>query len=259
MQKPEKPDYSDQLCHICKTNPATTEHDWEFDADYDHDLNRNEDYFYEDDPKVKKVYFPGPCPSCEAVREKRRLDRLERIRVKKIPETIARYGVKKQHRNANLLDFPAEVLDSVESGKSLFIHGKCGTGKTYLAAAIIREELVLNRKANVFMVDVDDLLSEIKSTFGANAEGTEQELIEWYAAVETLCLDDIGAEKVTEWSASALRRIIEKREANEMRTIFTSNLGLNELAELFGDRIASRISGMCKTVHLTGADRRKAI
>ena len=253
----QKPDFSGQLCHVCKVNPATTEHDWEFPDDYDHNIDR--DYPYEDDPKVHKVYFPGPCPSCEAARERRRLERAERIRIKKIPDIIMRYGVNKQHRNASLSGFSAEILSSVKSKKSLFIHGKCGTGKTYLAAAIAREELAKDRRADVYMIDIDDLLSEIKSTFsanGGNAEETEQELVERYATVETLCLDDIGAEKVTDWSASVLRRIINKRDGGEMRTIFTSNYSLDELTERLGDRIASRISGMCEVIFLAGSDRR---
>lgn len=256
----QKPDYSDQLCPICKVNPAKTGTEYEFHDDYNHNDPKydDDDYCYDTDPKVKKIYFVDRCKSCEDKREARRLGHLDRARIKKIPEIITRYGVNKQHRNAALSDISVELREKVGNKKSLFIHGKCGTGKTYLAAAIVREELALDRHADVFMVDVDDLLSEIKSTFDQNANPakTEQELIEWYVGVETLCLDDIGAEKVTDWSASVLRRIINKRDGGEMRTIFTSNYSLDELTERLGDRIASRISGMCEVICLAGSDRR---
>lgn len=261
MQKTEKPDYSDQLCPICKVNPARTGTEYEFDKDYNHNDPKydDDDYYYDTDPKVKKIYFVDRCKSCEDKREARRLEHMDRARIKKIPEIITRYGVNKQHRNAALSDISVELREKVGNKKSLFIHGKCGTGKTYLAAAIVREELAKDRRADVYLIDIDDLLSEIKSTFGtnvSNAEETEQELVERYATVETLCLDDIGAEKVTDWSASVLRRIINKRDGGEMRTIFTSNYSLDELTERLGDRITSRISGMCEAICLAGSDRR---
>jgi DNA replication protein DnaC len=39
-------------------------------------------------------------------------------------------------------------------------------------------------------------------------------------------------------------------------TIITSNLTLEEVSEKVGDRIASRIAGMCKVIELKGIDRR---
>jgi len=38
--------------------------------------------------------------------------------------------------------------------------------------------------------------------------------------------------------------------------LITSNLTLDEIAEKVGDRIASRIAGMCKVVEVRGKDRR---
>ena len=77
-----------------------------------------------------------------------------------------------------------------------------------------------------------------------------------YFNTPLLILDDLGAEKTTDWALQSLYIIINKRLSEELQTIITSNLSLDELRDKIGDRIASRIAGMCKIVKLTGRDRR---
>ena len=69
-------------------------------------------------------------------------------------------------------------------------------------------------------------------------------------------MDDMGAEKTTDWSMSTLYVLIDKRYSEMMPTIITSNLTVAEVADKVGDRIASRIAGMCKVIELKGKDRR---
>lgn len=249
-----KPDFSNQLCHICKVNPATTEHDWEFDEDYDHNIDR--DYPYEDDPQVRKVYFPGPCKACEEIREKRRLERAERIRIKKIPEIITRYGAGSIYKDASLKDFPAAVLGDADLSSGFYIHGDNGAGKTHLAVALLREDLVANKRADSEMIKASKLFTRIRATYNGIGEETEQGIIEEYANTANLYLDDIGAEKATDWVIEILFRIIDERSENGRRTIFTSNFSLDELSERLGGRIADRIAGMCEIIHLPGDSRR---
>ena len=71
-----------------------------------------------------------------------------------------------------------------------------------------------------------------------------------------LIVDDIGAEKLTEWVRERIVSIINIRVSNNLSTIYTSNLSPNDLREEMGDRIASRILGCSNVVEITGADRR---
>lgn len=249
-----KPDFSHLLCHICKVNPATTEHDWEFDDDYDHNIDR--DYPYEDDQKVRKVYFPGPCPSCEAAREQRRLERAGRIRIKKIPEIITRYGAGSIYKDASLKDFPSDALGGADLSSGFYIHGGNGAGKTHLAVALLREDLVADKRPDSEMIKASKLFTRIRATYNGGSEETEQGIIEEYANTANLYLDDIGAEKATDWVIEILFRIIDERSENGRRTIFTSNFSLDELSERLGGRIADRIAGMCEIIHLSGDSRR---
>jgi DNA replication protein DnaC len=56
--------------------------------------------------------------------------------------------------------------------------------------------------------------------------------------------------------AKSFYLIINQRYGNEMPTIITSNLTLDQVAGNYGDRLASRIAGMGTELVLDGKDRR---
>lgn len=255
--KNPEPDFSDLLCPICKMNPAVINYCWQFDQNhnYGHDGDYGFDDYFDDDPPANKIYFPGPCQTCQEAKQKKRIERDQRCQIKKIPSIITEYGVYPIHRRASLADFPESIVKKTKERNSFYIHGKTGAGKTHLAAALICENL-LKKEKDILMITATSLLLQIKNTFNTGSEMTEQELINQYSTITNLYLDDIGAEKITDWSVSILYLIIDRRYGNEMKTVFTSNLNLNDLVEKLGDRIVSRIAGMCDIIHLSGNDRR---
>ena len=138
--------------------------------------------------------------------------------------------------------------------QSWFLWGEVGRGKTGLAVGLAKE--ICQRNDNyitplsfVFR-SVPDLLSELRSTYGRHEGPTETELIEKYATIPLLILDDLGAEQVTNtgWLEDRLYQIIGKRHAEERQTIFTSNLSLKAIAARIGERLTWRI------VEMTGPD-----
>lgn len=73
-----------------------------------------------------------------------------------------------------------------------------------------------------------------------------------------LVLDDLGAEFVTASSKEAANLVVSARYNSLARTIITSNLGLSELATVYGERVASRISEVARRVELASkTDRRR--
>ena len=71
-----------------------------------------------------------------------------------------------------------------------------------------------------------------------------------------LVIDDLGANKATEWVRQITYYIVNAREQEMLPIIITSNFSLEEIAEQIDSRISSRIAGMCKSIKLSGRDRR---
>ena len=115
-------------------------------------------------------------------------------------------------------------FDPYKTSKGLYLHGNFGTGKTYLICALLNE---LKNKYGVSseVVYVPELLRKLKENL--NLVGDKLYYLE---NISILFLDDIGAEKVTEWGRDEIiGTIIQTRMNNGMPTFFSSNLNIEEL------------------------------
>ena len=77
-----------------------------------------------------------------------------------------------------------------------------------------------------------------------------------------LCIQDLGSEPGETLYMGNRRRvigsIIEARgDMYNRLTLISSNLRINKIGELYGQRVASRLVQMCNIITLTGPDRRK--
>ena len=85
-------------------------------------------------------------------------------------------------------------------------------------------------------------------------------MLEKYAGVSLLILDDLGAEHISGsgWLEDRLYQIIGQRHRDERPIVFTSNLSIKEVGGRIGERIAWRIVEMCgdNIVHVQGANQR---
>jgi len=134
--------------------------------------------------------------------------------------------------------------------KSLLISGTVGTGKTHLAISVLRE---LVKQKDVRFISVPRLLYEIRKGFESNGSNLFDEIVN----TEVLVLDDLGAEKPSQWVEEQLFILINTRYENELQTIITTNCTLEQLTERLGERIVSRLLEMCVGILLTGKDFRK--
>lgn len=149
----------------------------------------------------------------------------------------------------------AEWEANREAGKGLYFCGGVGTGKTHLAVAVMNE-VIRKEKVPSLFVTVPELLDNMRGAY--NKPG--RDLDEWMDSVqnaELLLLDDLGAERPSEWVKERLFVIINHRYREELPTIFTSNIGPKELAAQLGERTASRVISMCEGVELEGPDYRE--
>ena len=91
---------------------------------------------------------------------------------------------------------------------------------------------------------------EIRATFRDKCDRTEEYIIQEISRVPLLVLDDLAAEKVSDYSVSTLYIILNRRGEQDKPTIITSNLSIKEIAETMGDRIANRLVRYGKVVTL---------
>lgn len=118
---------------------------------------------------------------------------------------------------------------------NILLIGDTGRGKSHLAYSIVKA-LSESQKTLATMVNVMDLLAEIKSDFSQ-----EQFWMDKLKEVDYLVLDDLGAERSSDWATSLIYSILNKRS----RTIITSNLSPDKLSDRYGKRVASRILKGC--------------
>lgn len=146
---------------------------------------------------------------------------------------------------------------SLPTDRGLFIAGPVGTGKTHLAVGVLRAARELRGIGGRFAM-VPAVLAQIRAAIGRGDEDAAY-VLETYQQTPLLVLDDIGAERVTDWVREQLFLLIDARYQAMLPTLVTTNDSLETLEEHVGQRIVSRIMGMCDGIVLDGPDYRKGV
>lgn len=144
--------------------------------------------------------------------------------------------------------------------KGLYLHGNFGCGKTYILSACFNE--MQKRGFTTKIVYLPDLLRTIKGDFEAM-----NDIMDELCRVDLLLIDDIGAEKVTDWGRDEILGTILQSRMNEHKTtFFTSNFTIRELEEhlsnkgidkVKANRIIERIKQLTLDMEMLGANMRK--
>lgn len=139
---------------------------------------------------------------------------------------VVRSGIPERFRKSDvaLCDDRVRVYASGSLGNGLLLQGTFGSGKTYAACAVMLSRLgegAHGRPLTARFVTMDDLLRECRATF--NGYDTEEAVVDRYANAGVLCIDDLGKERLTEWSLPILFSIINRRYERSKPTIITTN------------------------------------
>ncbi len=118
----------------------------------------------------------------------------------------------------------AILLENDLSKKGVYLSGSFGTGKSYIMTVLIKNLAKLGYKCGYAYFP--ELLVTLKQEFNSS----DQTILNKIKKLDVLVIDDIGSEKISEWSRDeVLGTILQYRMDNNKFTCFTSNYTIEEL------------------------------
>lgn len=137
-----------------------------------------------------------------------------------------------------------------EKNQGLLLYGDVGTGKTHLACCI--GNYLMESCRPVFATSLVKILSQAKSF---RSEDDEEAYIRKMNNADLLILDDLGAERSTDYALEIVYNIIDSRYRTSMPMIVTTNLSLEEMqnaTDIRYSRIYDRVLETCYPVEFVG-------
>ena len=139
-----------------------------------------------------------------------------------------------------------------EQGKGLLLYGGVGTGKTFAAACIANALIDTGRTC--LMTNFARVLNTLWSI------EEKQAYIDSFNQFDLLVLDDLGAERRSEYAQEQVFNVIDGRYRSGLPLIVTTNLGIDKIKKpdsVGNARIYDRVLEMCHPIELSGQSRRR--
>ena len=215
-------------------------------------------------PFTKEERIVGCVCKCamkrhEAAAERERQEEIERQRHICFSETnmaswnFANDDGKNEKITNAMKNYVKNFAEFKREGKGLLLHGTVGTGKTYYAACIAHA--LIDEGYTVTMTNFAKITNKL---FGMK-EG-KQEYIDSLNKCSLLVIDDLGAERSTEFMQEMVFNIIDARYRSGLPFIITTNLLIDEIKkpqDIAYSRIYDRILERCFPVEVSGISRRR--
>ena len=196
----------------------------------------------------------------EERRQREFAERVKRYRSVGFPEsemknwTFANDDGTNAKMTAAMQNYVKHFAEFQKQGKGLLLFGNVGTGKTFYAACIANA--LIDTGVPCLVTNFARIANTVQGLF----EG-RQEYFDSLNRFPLLVLDDLAAERKTEWMQETVFNVIDSRYRAGLPLIVTTNLTREELMnpeDITYQRIFSRLFEMCTPIEIAGSDRRHA-
>lgn len=175
-----------------------------------------------------------------------------------------------RYRNATaehptITDWADRAAANYRKAGFLVLTGPIGTGKTHQAYGALRRIAETGPKRfEMIATTAPDMYGRLRP--GGSDKGTEHEL-KRLREIPLLLLDDLGTEKLSEFTEEATTRLVNERYNECLPLIITTNFPVRapsgdaspDLVTRLGDRLASRLAQTATVVRLDGPDLRRGL
>ena len=186
----------------------------------------------------------------------------EAYRQKRAQEAFAPEGAKKGHgrrlkiKKASEIPYapPKWLIEPYfQIGRGTMIQAESGVGKTFLSNCVAKELLDSGHSVIYFTsFQLFDIFE--KNTFERDSDViiAHQNIFD----CDLLIIDDLGTELTNTFTTSKLFLCLNERMLHKKSTLISTNLGMEELAAVYSERICSRIFSNYTMIKLFGDDIR---
>lgn len=182
----------------------------------------------------------------EVAKKKRAEERIDRLSVR---------GVSKRSMNKTFKTYISDTagkkkalemclglsskIKNNEQAFNLIMVGGVGTGKTHLANSMVID--LLDAKKVCVRINLIDLIRRLKSTWSRDSDESETEVIELFVGVDLLIIDEVGIQFGSDTEKMFVFDIINGRYEECLPTAIISNLDINGVKEIIGERCVDRL------------------
>lgn len=223
-------------------------------------------------PKQKEIrghFYPCMC-KCAVENKKQReaekqrqefMDRIKRLRKMGFQDSeMSKWTFDNDDKsNAELSKIARNYVDHFQEfrkmGKGLLLFGAVGSGKTYMAACIANA--LIDKAYACLVTNFPRLVNTLQGMYQG-----KQEYIDGLNQFDLLVVDDLAAERDTEYMNEIIENIIDARYRAVLPLIVTTNLTRMQIYnpdDIRKQRTYSRLLEMCYPYQVKNSDRRKDI
>ncbi|MCI8515171.1 MAG: ATP-binding protein [Lachnospiraceae bacterium] len=139
-------------------------------------------------------------------------------------------------------------------GGNLLFTGPAGVGKTFLSHCIAKE--LMEQCVEVLYLSASELFEIFSKNMTSGREAAEEEAYRYVKECELLIIDDLGTEWSNSFTNAQFFNCINDRNLKRRATLISTNLSLAGLAEMYSERVVSRILSEYQILELFGEDIR---